>query len=246
MGVWDEIPGLGPVMERIYNLFYAIVLPAAAIYLVYTCLSYITAGSDRDANEIRNKILRGIGGVAAITLLPSVLSLGISVGRQYGWNPEITPAPNITEEISDPDFNREDFEFLTAHGIDVSLAVEWAKNPATVESYRNLYNKYESDYNYLAGIYTMDASLLAPPEKAYFIRGIRSMTYCTNGWGNVSTFLTRHGEDTTTVYSLQQFIGCLDLYVRYSQRYGTGYDSLWPDPETATFEEMKTYISIPN
>lgn len=76
-------------ISEVYGIFLVVATPVGACGIAVSGLKLFT-GSEKDAEKAKKQIAWIAMTVAALYLLPAVISLGIDIGKRYGWNPRIS------------------------------------------------------------------------------------------------------------------------------------------------------------
>lgn len=85
-------------IHAVYNIARGVAIALAAVAAAAGALQMLTGNEDA-ASKGRSQIIMAALVIVALALLPTVVKLGVDIGRQYGWTPTIEEGNQFDTEL---------------------------------------------------------------------------------------------------------------------------------------------------
>ena len=87
-------------VQSFYKLIVAISIPCAAVSLAMGAFKLLTSGENQ-GREAKVQIIATLSAIACILLLPAFVTLGTTIGQQFGWTPKVESTDGLKTTIDD-------------------------------------------------------------------------------------------------------------------------------------------------
>lgn len=95
-GTTVNLTEMNSKFSAIWQMLCNIGYPLAAVGFAWNAIKMMMMGDEKDGAKAKKAMIYCLVAVAALMLLPTVVDLGISLGRTYGWDPHDILPPETT------------------------------------------------------------------------------------------------------------------------------------------------------